>query len=404
MGFFGIGPRSVGSRHLRDESVITRTIGSDAITSDKIAPETILEIDIAPGAVGSSEIAANAISYVDQVKDDLIGSRHIGANAIAYAEQLIDNIIGFAKLTLGLQGSFVGVSIETGRIGSLTTPVWTDRSLGSYDITQANYYYGMTFLPDKNRIVVNKTDTIGGEYLVEIGTTIGNLIGSVKFMSGIVGIPYGLVLATDKNKFWVCVSGAAGRRYVYNIGTTTGNVIGSFVIPTTGRDITFSDETGHLFVSTSSIIYEIGTTTGNVVGSWTKSSWGLAFNSDHGHLFYDDGAYYIHEIGTTDGRELGSYKGPRDSTQQILFFDPDNILDVYAVNDNYVNKIGTNFGRAYSGTYVQFSSPFPTQPSVTIGQIDDIGNKSVFIMEPTVGSFWLKAGTYPAKAMWMAVG
>jgi hypothetical protein len=264
----------------------------------------------------------------------------------------------------------------------------------------------MTSLPDKtDRVVVVKTNTTNTHYFVQIGTTNGNLIGSVKIGITTNCIPYGLVLATDKNKFWVCVSGADGKRRVYNIGTTTGNVIGSFRIPLLGRDITFASDKGRLFVSTNTYIYEIGTKTGNIIDYWDKIGWGLAFNPDHNHLFYCDETYFIHEIGTADGRELGSYKAPDYSTQEILFFDSENMLNVYAVNDYSVARIGTNFGRAYSGTYVHFSSPFPTKPVVTLGEIDHFGTgETVFIMEPTVGSFWMKAVTYPAKAMWMAIG
>lgn len=361
MGFWGPWKRSIGSLHLRDRNI-----------------------------------------YGVKIKAQGVGSVNI-----------TDTSIGFGKLTTGLQGSLAGgIGIEYGSEGTLTATSVADRLQGSLRVSKtgaAGNYNGMTFLPDKHQLMVADTNTTTKHYLVTIGTTSGNRTGSVKVNYG-NAIPTGIVLAKDTNKIWACVS--TSGRYVYNVGTTTGNIIGSFpIMPNppffqTGEDITISDANGHLFISAGdNYIYEMGTTTGNLIGSFRENSlWGVAYNSDHHHLFWSDDAHYVHEIGTTNGNEMGSYKSVPIGTT-ILFFDTQNIMGVYPVNSNYLYKIGTNFGRSYSGTYAKFSSPFASPPVVVVGKVDNLdNNKGVFSMTPSLGSVWIKAGSYPAKADWIAVG
>ena len=187
--------------------------------------------------------------------------------------------------------------------------------------------------------------------------------------------PGGLTFSTDKNRLWLADE---TKKYIFEIGTANSAVYGSFTFP-------------------------IGYTG---AGGWHV---GLAFASDKNRLWFShDRAKYVCEIGTTDYNAIGSFKTINTGLDGIvgIEFTPDYYLLGNDIDSGrkYIIQMGTAYGRAYSGTYVHFQTPFSAQPTIAIGQIGDIGNKSVFIMEPSPGSFWLKAGTYPAKASWMAWG
>jgi len=341
-----------------------------------------------------------------------IGSLHLRTRAVT-AIKVAENAIGFGKLTTGLQGSLTaGIGLEYGQTGTLDTYAWSDRQTGVINIPY-NIKYGVAYLPDKKALANSKEIDIGTYYLYTIGTS-GNVIGSLLFKK--VKTVGDIAFATDKNRYWITDS---VTNYIHQVGTTTANDLGSFKGPGAGilYGITYAGDRHRIWVANSNgYVYEVGTTLHNAVGSIHVSTGsdltGVVISPDKNRLWVaDQTRAYITEIGTANSRLIGSFKGPPGATQavQITFSTDKNRLwlelNAFVSALGSFFELGTSYGRAYAGTYVHFSSPYISVPVVIIGQVDNLGdNKGVFTMQPNLGSFWAKAGSYPAQAAWVALG
>ena len=442
MGFGGLGLRQVGSRHLKDSAITTRVLDADAVTSAKIAPDTILAIDINDNAVGSRELAADAVAYANQItndrigsrhiaddalsyaaqiKDDIIGSRHLGDDTLSYAAQIKDNILGYGKLTTGLQGSFgagaigtgdvtqdkLWLNLEHGRIGSITDYNAEDRVLGSFDFNPTDGAWPVAFAGDTNRLW---TIDISEEYVFELGTHTGNILGSFPAPGA---SSYGMTYADDSKHLWIARADI-GNEYVYEYGTA-GNVLGSItVLFDQPMSLAYDPVTNRLFCygATVQYIFEIGTTTGAIVGSFAPpynegvgaAPGGMCYAPDKNTLYWGGrGKKYIWELNKSSGNIIGSFQSPATGPTGVVI-DTDQYTMFHGDRTgNRIIQMGTAVGRTVAGNYINFSKGFSSKPDVVVTQIGG-DNDRVYIEEPSTGSFRLKAGSYPAKAMWMALG
>jgi hypothetical protein len=281
------------------------------------------------GKVIHEDVGTQVIGSLN-IMNDAVGSQHLANNAVSYATQIKDGIIGYAELTTGLQGSLGGVpgpdSIGTTQLKepSVGSSQLYDYSVGSQKIRFDNIgtisnrlgsFYsptgdpimGLAYAPDTKHLWFG--DNIVN-YLYEIGTTTGNIIGSIPGPQ----VPFcditAITLSPDKNRIWLPEDVSM---YIFEIGTTTGNVIGSFRSPDDSPlGVAFADDTNHLWHSdtTYGYIYELGTTTGNVIGSFIKPFSSpirdLAFDSNHNLWVAGATGGCIYKVGTTTGDLLGS--------------------------------------------------------------------------------------------------
>ncbi|GAH95300.1 unnamed protein product, partial [marine sediment metagenome] len=141
--------------------------------------------------------------------------------------------VGYTELTTGLQGSLGAAPPGADSIGTteLKEPSVDSRNIFYNSIGTFNNIFGSlaeptevdyaAFAPDKGRLWC--TD-YSDYYIYEIGTTTGNLIGSIRGP----GLAHrGITYVPATKHLWVADNTVAGR-YIYELGTTTGAEIGSF--------------------------------------------------------------------------------------------------------------------------------------------------------------------------------
>lgn len=293
---------------------------------------------------------------------------------------------------------------EHGRIGSITGFDPTKRFIGSVGLS-ANLL-SCALSPDKHRMWGPK---VAGDdiYIYEIGTATGNELGSFKAPAS---ENYGVVFAPDTNRIWL--AGDASE-YLYEIGTTDGVIVGSFVAEFDGgrRTLAFATDKNNfwMYERNTPYIWNLSTVDASVLGSLAYPvsqnavPGGLTYAADNHRLWFAErDTDYMYEMGTITGNLVGSLPTPASDTIGLALSEKNRLWNMDSTT-NYLIEIGTAYERANPGTYVHFQTTFGQKPDVALGPIGAL-SQDVYFKEPTVGSFFIDAGTHPAKAMWIAWG
>lgn len=149
----GVGPNSVGSAEVIDNSLTSSDLGSssvgsselqsNAVSSSKVLDNSLTSSDLASGSVGSSEVLDNSLTSLD-LGSSSVGSSELQSNAVS-SSKVLDNSLTSSDLGSSSVGSseLQSNSVSSSKVldNSLTSSDLASSSVGSSEIANGSISY-----------------------------------------------------------------------------------------------------------------------------------------------------------------------------------------------------------------------------------------------------------------------